>query len=337
MQSSLLTIPRIAALSLPILLFEPLGQGAGPAHAQDGGVNAAHQMESVSILQSGLLVDTKLVAQGEVADASGTAATGTLAPLAFPKPRGEVIFEHRWLQGDVPEEFAQPGTGKAGTRFADKKFRLPTPLDGRLAVVRDPETAKTVLDILVTKDDYKRTRSKHTEIEVHIPDHWTNGRFMIVGQRYLLEFWRKNLDYRPDGQWEIWSQNHSRYDSKKELPRNPAVALGVFDGAQISLTVRGDSNDPSIPKKPTRPAESFPLGPAVSDRWEFWQIEIAYDHQAGTLKLWRDGQLLYEEEGTSVGYNDVLGAPWSFGWYKQFETDIERRQAYIGPIRVQRL
>ena len=70
-------------------------------------------------------------------------------------------------------------------------------------LVADTLTGQDVLDILVTREDEARTGTHHTGVEPSIPEHWTEGRFMVPGERYLLEFWRKNIDYEPDGKWEI--------------------------------------------------------------------------------------------------------------------------------------
>ena len=56
------------------------------------------------------------------------------------------------------------------------------------------------------------------------------------------------------------------------------------------------------------------------------------------LELWRSGKLVHSEKGLPVGYNDLRGPPWSFGWYKYFSrVSTFKRQAYIGPVRVQKL
>ncbi|HMB78209.1 MAG TPA: heparin lyase I family protein [Kiloniellaceae bacterium] len=261
--------------------------------------------------------------------------------LSFPSARGQVIFEHHWSSGDIPSSFETPGGGKAATRFADGKFRLATSADGRYKIVTDSETGAEVLDILVTRADEARTKTHHTEVEVNIPDYWTKGRFMIPGQRYLLEYWRKNIDYTPDTEWEIWWQNHSMYDSSAEKSRNPSVAIEGGRSGEVLLRIRADSKALSYKKNGrwtyTRDSK-YDLGTNSSSSWELWQMEIKVDSTSGALHLWRNGSLVHSEEGLPVGYNDKNGPPWSFGWYKYFgRSSVDRRQAYIGPVRVQKL
>jgi hypothetical protein len=262
--------------------------------------------------------------------------------LSLPAPRGKVIFEHHWSAGDIPAAFAKPGGGKAGNRFANRKFRLGTNPDGRYKIVRDPETGVDVLDILVTRDDEAKFRTHHTEVEVHIPGYWIDGRFMMPGQRYLLELWRKNINYKSDSHWEIWWQSHSMYDSSVEAKRNPSIAIDGGRKGSNRLSVRADSK--AITRKDSNGnwiydrAQAFGIGENTSNLWEFWQMEVKIDADGGLLYLWRNGKLVHSEKGLPVGYNDLRGPPWSFGWYKYFsKVSTFKRQAYIGPVRVQKL
>ena len=227
-------------------------------------------------------------------------------------------------------------------RFAEDKFRLGTKPDGRYDIAKDPDSGVWVLDILVTRESALALDTHHTEIEVHIPGEWVEGRFLIPGRRYLLEWWRKNLDFEPDSQWEIWTQNHSMHDSVLEKARNPSIAIISSREAESSLVIRADSHPISFRKEDgtwsyTR-KEVFPIGRSTTDEWELWQMEVVYDHQAGALHLWRNGELVHSEEGKPIGYNDRRGPPWSIGIYKFFrKVETPQRQAQIGPIRVQLL
>jgi hypothetical protein len=85
-------------------------------------------------------------------------------------------------------------------------------------------------------------------------------------------------------------------------------------------------------------AQAFGIGENASNLWEFWQMEVKIDADGGVLHLWRNGKLVHSENGLPVGYNDLRGPPWSFGWYKYFSrVSTFKRQAYIGPVRVQKL
>ena len=272
---------------------------------------------------------------------SSTTNSLSIPLLSFPPARGKVIFQHSWASGDIPSSFETPGGGKAGTFFARRKFRLPTNADGRYKIVTDPQTGAKVLDILVTAQDEARTRTHHTEVEVNIPDYWTKGRFMVQGQRYLVEYWRKNVNYSTDSVWEIWWQIHAGFDNSAEQRRNPTVAIGGGRRGDIQLNVRADSN--AISKKVngvwsfTRDS-SYSIGSPNSSAWELWQMEIVVDYRHGALHLWRNGQLIHSEEGLPIGYNDKMGPPCEFGWYKYFKnSSVDRRQAYFGPVRVQKL
>ena len=268
---------------------------------------------------------------------------GSTSPstLKFPSPRGKVIFQHNWSSGDIPSSFERPGGGVAGTRFANKKFRLATKPDGRFKIVTDSQTGTKVLDILVTRADEARFRTHHTEIEVNIPNYWESGRFMKAGERYLLEYWRKNVNYKSDSKWEIWWQNHSMFDSTAERGRNPSVAISAGRRGEVRLAIRADSKATSYKRDGfwTYTREStYNVGSNNSSAWELWQMEIKVDYRKGALHLWRNGKLIHSEEGLPVGYNDRRGPPWSLGWYKYFRgSSVDQRQAYIGPIRVQKL
>ncbi|HMB77052.1 MAG TPA: heparin lyase I family protein, partial [Kiloniellaceae bacterium] len=269
-------------------------------------------------------------------------AGGPSSLLTFAAPRGEVIFAHHWQPGDLPPSHEFQGRGVFGDSLAAGKFLLSPDADGRYRIVEDPESGQWVLDILVTRAEALARRSHHTEIEIHSPDHLIEGRFFRPGQRYLLEWWRKEIAFEPDGHWEIWAQNHSMYDSPLERSRNPSLALIVGRDRFVTLFVRADSHPISFKDRGgnwsyTR-RDAYTVGPSISDRWEFWQMEVLFDHRAGALKLWRNGELLHAEAGKPVGYNDRRGPPWSIGIYKYFDdVATDRRQALIGPIRVQLL
>jgi hypothetical protein len=284
----------------------------------------------------------RAAAQDTVAETGASSPKPVVEPLGFPAPRGEVIFEHNWSQGDIPLAYAEPGAGASAPRFAAKnKFRIVNPA-GRLIVVTDPASGQEVLDILVTREDDARFAHHHTQIEVHIPKHWAKGRFLIPGERYLLEVWRRNIDYKPDERWEVWSQNHSMYDSKLEAARNPSIAIDGGGGGINTLTIRSDSNPISFKddrgKWSYSRQDTYSIGANTSDVWELWQMEVVYDDQAGALHLWRNGELVHSEEGKPVGYNDQLGPPWQLGWYKYFSSvPTAERHTLIGPLRVQLL
>ena len=282
----------------------------------------------------------RAVAQETVAETGASSPKPVVESLSFPEPRGEVIFEHHWSQGDIPVEYATPGAGASGFA-AGNKFRIVNPT-GRYLVVTDPASGQEVLDILVTREDDARFGHHHTQIEVHIPKHWTKGRFLVPGERYLLEVWRRNIDYEPDKNWEIWSQNHSMYDSQLEAARNPSIAIDGGRGGINTLTIRSDSNPISFKddkgKWSYSRQETYPIGANTSDVWELWQMEVVYGHEGGALHLWRNGELVHSEEGKPVGYNDQRGPPWSLGWYKWFsDVPTAQRHALIGPLRVQLL
>jgi hypothetical protein len=165
---------------------------------------------------------------------------------------------------------------------------------------------------------------------------------MMPGQRYLLELWRKNINYKPDSQWEIWWQNHSMYDSSVEAARNPSIAIDGGRNGSNQLNIRADSE--AISRKDSNGYwmydrdQTFSIGENTRNLWEFWQMEVMIDADGGLLYLWRNGKLVHSEKGLPVGYNDLRGPPWSFGWYKYFSgVSTFKRRAFFGPVRVQKL
>jgi len=303
----------------------PLGGNSGPL--SNGLMNICHRSAGGC--------------DGDGSSGGGSGGGSSPSTLKFPSPRGTVIFEHQWSSGDIPSSWGTPGAGKAGTPFAGKKFRLGGRPDGRFKIITDPETGAKVVDILVTRQDEARTRTHHTEIEINNVSEWYKGRFMVPGRRYLLEIWRKNINYRADRKWEIWWQNHSLYDNSTEKGRNPLLSLGGDRKGNLNLLVRADTKSTTYKKDGlwvyTRNS-SYRLGSPESSAWTLWQMEIKVDPRNGALHLWKNGKLIHSEENSPVGYNDRHGPPWAFGWYKYFSgSNVDSRQAYIGPIRIQRL
>jgi hypothetical protein len=265
------------------------------------------------------------------------------ALLIFPPATGKVIFQHAWGSVDVPDILQTAGKRTSTQWLAINKFRVVNPV-GRFKIVTDKQTNLPVLDVLVTREnELAGYAHHHTEIEPHMPDHLINGRGYKLGQRYLWQWWRKNLDYVPDNHWEIEWQIHGWPDNSVEAGRNPPVAIdGGYDG-RMTLWLRG-SQEQITPKKDsgawnyTRENRIPDIGPNGSEQWAFWEVEFLLDPKGGAIDVRRDGQLLYSEVGKPLGFNDSRGGLVYTGWYKFFsEVSTARRQAQFGPIRVQEL
>ena len=155
------------AVTLFAVLFAVV-PGATAAENSPLGVSSNTTIEGASGLSNGILI--AMLAQPNLNAADSQAAPNggplvrvshkpsgsTNSALSLPAPRGKVIFEHHWSEGDIPAELEKPGGGRAGTRFANKKFRLGSSADGRYKIVTDKDTGAKVLDILVTREDEKR-------------------------------------------------------------------------------------------------------------------------------------------------------------------------------------
>lgn len=194
-----------------------------------------------------------------------------------------------------------------------------------------------VMTITTTKSQDSSRGSHHTEIEGQI-DTFTKNRFAIVGEHYWYGARLKLHNWTPEDRWEIIMQWHGMADSDDATPRNPPVALMVRDG-RYQLAIRADSKkvttSTSDPNRYTR-EDIIDLGAAKSGEWVDWAFKIHWDPFGvdGSVVVWKNGAIAYEEYGQPNTFNDARGPVWSMGIYKYFtNTIVSSRSLSLDDVR----
>jgi hypothetical protein len=121
-------------------------------------------------------------------------------------------------------------------------------------------------------------------------------------------------------------------------PRNPPVALIVRNG-RYQLQVRADSKEATPPAGTSGRydrEETIDLGPMISNAWVDWVFKINWDPFGidGSLVVWQNGAIVYEEYGQPNTFNDTRGPAWSMGLYKWFSSSqVNERRLRIDDVR----
>ena len=247
--------------------------------------------------------------------------TALTQAASWPEPAGQTIFDQNFNSCNwTADAISETSCG----------FRLGTPPVGTYSVKNG------VMTIAVTKAQDGACCHHHTEIEPRV-DTFTINRFAIVGEAYWYGARIKLHDWAPEHSWEIIMQWHGMADSGEDI-RNPPVALLVRDG-RYKLAIRADSKEitPSSddPNRYTRD-EVMDLGPVTPNVWVDWAFNIKWDPFGvdGSIVVWKDGSVIYEEYGQPNTFNDSRGPNWSMGIYKYFsDSTMSSRTLSIDDVR----
>jgi hypothetical protein len=203
-------------------------------------------------------------------------------------------------------------------------FRLGTRPVGSYDIVNES------MRIRATKLQDATIAHSHTEIEPRVAG-FTDGRFAHIGQAYWYGLRSYLENWTSEDSWEIITQWHGMADSWENGGRNPPVSLVVRNG-RYSLVIRSDSKETTPPSGTTGRydrEEKIDLGPVISNAWVDWVFKIRWDPFGidGSLVVWKNGAIVYEEYGQPNTFNDVRGPVWSMGLYKYFSSSqvSERR------------
>ena len=194
------------------------------------------------------------------------------------------------------------------------------------------------MHLRATKADDLATGEHHTEVEPQV-DTFTKGRFAHVGSAYWYGLRSYLENWTSEDSWEILAQWHGKADSSDNLPRNPPVALLVRNG-RYQLVIRADSAQSTAPKgTPDRydRDERVDLGPVISNAWVDWAFKIKWDPFGtdGSIVVYQNGNIVYEEYGQPNTFNDALGPVLSLGLYKFFSSsNASERRLRLDDIRV---
>jgi hypothetical protein len=192
------------------------------------------------------------------------------------------------------------------------------------------------LHIRTTKEQDATRAHHHTDIEPIIPG-FTNDRSAHIGEAYWYQVRMYLENWTSEDSWEILTQWQSMYDSSAEASRNPPVSLLARNG-RFSLVIRAGSEEitppPGTPGRYDRD-ESINLGPIISDAWIDWVFRIKWDPFGvdGSIAVWQNGKLLYEEYGQPNTFNDTRGPIWSMGIYKYFDdSQVSERRMRVDDV-----
>jgi len=254
-----------------------------------------------------------------------------------------------WVAGDITVTNASvnltnPGEGNAGNIFASGDLRLPSNPDGKYEIVTDDLTGDLCLEL--THSDSYTIDSHHTEIE---PINNGSRIFYLPGDRFVIDFYRRDLYITADEDFEIIWQLHGIRDGTSDTATNPPITVDMGDTSKGHTTwVGGIRAEQDLVKPPgiydRDDTIIFTLLPhsGMDTGWHYYRIEFEPDYTPsggnGYLKSTRDTTTIYEESGTQICYNDAKGNVIQMGYYKYFGAGtVSLRVCRFGPIRVQRL
>ena len=241
-----------------------------------------------------------------------------------------------WPQTTGPSLFDQDFSNCRWTADAVREtscgFRLGTRPAGTFDI------SNGAMEIRVTKSQDAKSRSRHTMIEPQI-DGFTNRRFAHIGSAYWYGLRSYLEDWTSERSWEAISKWQAMADSEDNLPRNHPMVLMVRNG-RYQLVVRSDSNRATEPRgTPARydREDQIDLGPVISNAWVDWVFKIKWDPHGtdGSIVVWKNGKVVYEEYGAANTFNDTRGPVWSLGINKYFSrSEVDERSMRLDDIRL---
>jgi len=194
------------------------------------------------------------------------------------------------------------------------------------------------MHIRATKAKDLELNEHHTEIEPKVRT-FTKERSANIGSTYWYGLRTYLEDWTSESSWEIIAQWHGMADGEDNTPRNPPVALAVRNGHYL-LYVRADSAQATAPKDTANRydrEDTIDLGPIASNTWVDWAFKIKWDPFGtdGSISVWQNGNLIYEEYGQPNTFNDTRGPIWYMGIYKFFSgSNVSERRIRLDDIRV---
>jgi len=232
-----------------------------------------------------------------------------LASLTPSAPKGEVAFESDF-------------SGMWGTE-SEMFSTTPNP-SGTYDIVNG------ALNIRVTKEQDEAGGNHHTEIKT-LP-----GIYTEFGETYLFSFSVFFEDWSYDTNWDIISQWWSRNEFG-EPSKNPSMAFVIHEG-RMFLKVKGDIKPITNKQLYGYDRDSrIDLGAVESNVWIDWDFKVRFDPFGnGELSIWKNGELIYEECGTQIGYNDHQAPDWRLGIYKRYYlgSDVEERSIFFDNVKI---